>query len=104
MEVLREFDSNDLEEAKRYIEEDRISISEKENIAEDLYIEVDCYAQDKNSKAVISGAHTFFSHIDRDEGVLLSRTFEKIDTDKDIIALKLKKVFDYAHESLNRRA
>ena len=99
LEVLRDFSSHDLEEAKRYIKENRIDISVKENITENLYIEVHCYAQNDKVKAIISGAHTFFSHIEKNDEVLLSQTFNEIDTDTEGIALNLKKVYDYAHES-----
>ncbi|MDD4246334.1 MAG: L-serine ammonia-lyase, iron-sulfur-dependent, subunit alpha [Dysgonamonadaceae bacterium] len=99
LEVLRDFDSDDLKEAKRYIGENRIDIYVKENITDNLYIEVNCYAQNDKVKTVISGAHTFFSHIEKNGEVLLSQTFEEIDTERESIALNLKKVYDYAHES-----
>ena len=40
LEVLRDFDTDDLEEAKHYIAEDRINIAVKENPPHNLYIEV----------------------------------------------------------------
>ena len=99
LEVLRDFDSDDLEEAKRFVEENRINISVKENTTSNLYIEVDCYAQNDKVKTIICGAHTFFSHIEKNGDVLLSKSFERNDTDSESIALNLKKVYDYAHES-----
>lgn len=99
LEVLRDFDSDDLQEAKRYIGENRIDISLKENMTENLYIEIDCYAQNNKVKTIISGAHTFFSHIEKNGEVLLSQTFTEKTTDTESIALNLKKVYDYAHKS-----
>ena len=99
LEVLRDFNANDLQEAKQYIDEDRINIAVRENPPHNLYIEVVSYAQDSKVKAVISGAHTFFTHIEKDGTVLHSKDFEEIDSDSVSVALNLKKVFDYAHES-----
>lgn len=99
LEVLRDFDSDDLEEAIQFINEDRINISVKENITQNLYIEVVCYAKNSSVKTVISGAHTFFSHIEKDGSVLLSQKFKEIDTEDVSVALNLRKVYDYAHET-----
>ena len=99
LEVLRDFDDDDLSEAKLYINEERISIAVKDNITQNLYIEVVCSAQNSVVKTVISGAHTFFSHIEKDGKVLLSKEFEEIDTDDVAVSLSMRKVFDYAHES-----
>ena len=99
LEVLRDFDDDDLAEAKQYLKEERIHIAVKENITENLYIEVVCSANDSAVKTVISGAHTFFSHIEKDGAVLLSKEFEETDTDDVSVALNLRKVYDYAHET-----
>ena len=99
LEVLRDFDSEDLKEAKQYINEDRINIGVKENITHNLYIEVICRAQNSVVKTVISGAHTFFSHIEKDGTVLLSQKLEELDTDNAAVTLNLRKVYDYAHET-----
>ncbi len=99
LEVLRDFDSEDLKEAKQYINEDRISIGVKENITQNLYIEVICRAQNSVVKTVISGAHTFFSHIEKDGTVLLSQKLEELDTENASVKLNLRKVYDYAHET-----
>ena len=61
LEVLRDFDADDLAEAKQYIKEERINIGLKKNITESLYIEVVCSAQNSKVKTIISGAHTSFS-------------------------------------------
>lgn len=99
LEVLRDFDADDLAEAKQYINDDRISIAVKENISQNLYIEVVCYANNSVVKTIISGAHTFFSHIEKDGEVLLSKEFQEVDTDDVAVSLNLRKVYDYAHES-----
>ena len=99
LEVLIDFDADDLAEAKQYINEERINIAIKENISQNLYIEVVCYAKDSVVKTIISGAHTFFSHIEKDGEILLSKEFEEIDTDNVAVSLNMRKVYDYAHET-----
>ena len=99
LEVLLDFDADDLAEAKQYINEERINIAIKENISQNLYIEVVCYAKDSVVKTIISGAHTFFSHIEKDGEILLSKEFEEIDTDNVAVSLNMRKVYDYAHET-----
>ena len=99
LEVLRDFDANDLEEAKQYIDEDRINIAVKENPPHNLYIEVVSYAHNNKVKTVISGTHTFFTLIEKNGAVLHLKDFEEVDTDSVSVALSLKKVFDYAHKS-----
>lgn len=99
LEVLLDFDANDLAEAKQYINEERINISVKKNISQNLYIEVVCYSKDSVVKTIISGAHTFFSHIEKDGEILLSKEFEDVDTDDVEVSLNMRKVYDYAHET-----
>ena len=99
LEVLRDFDDHDLKEAKQYIKEERISIAVKDNISENLYIEVVCQTENSKVKTVIRGSHTFFSHIEKDGVVLLSKNFEEVDTNNETVELNLKKVYDYAHET-----
>lgn len=99
LEVLRDFDADDLAEAKQYIKEERINIGLKKNITESLYIEVVCSAQNSKVKTIISGAHTFFSYIEKDGVVLHSKEFEEIDTDDVAVSLNLKKVYDFAHKT-----
>ena len=99
LEVLRDFNADDLDKAKKFIEAGRININVKENVSETLYIEVISRRQNNFVKAVISGTHTFFTHIEKDGSVLLSKEFKKIETDIDAITLNLKKVFDYAHQT-----
>lgn len=99
LEVLRDFDDDDLAQAKQYIKEERIHIAVKENITENLYIEVVCSVKASKVKTIISGAHTFFSHIEKDGIILLSKESEEIDTDDVQVALNLRKVYEYAHET-----
>ena len=60
LEVLKDLTPATLEEGKKYVAENRISIKQKEGISEKLYVEIICRAGDKKSKAVIAGGHTRF--------------------------------------------
>jgi L-cysteine desulfidase len=61
LEVLKDLTPEALEEGKQYLAEDRITIRQKENITEKLYVEVICSAGDKKASAIISGSHTRFT-------------------------------------------
>lgn len=96
LEVLKDLTTETLEEGKRFISENRISIKQKEGISEKLYVEITCTAGDKKATAVIAGAHTKF--ID-DEVCLSNKTRENnknsetIDAD---VPLNLRLVYDFA--------
>ena len=61
LEVLKDLTPETLEQGKQYLTEDRITIRQKENITEKLYVEVICSAAGKKASAVISGSHTHFT-------------------------------------------
>ena len=87
LEVLKDLTPESLEEGKRYLAENRISIGLKKNIAEKLYAEITCSAGDKKATAIIAGGHTHFvtDFTDVDEKVA-----------DDEIALNLRLVYDFA--------
>lgn len=60
LEVLKDLTPESLEKGKKYIAENRISIKQKENISEKLYVEIVCTAGEKKTSAVIAGGHTKF--------------------------------------------
>ena len=66
LEVLRDVNSDAVERGKRYVDENRISISLKKDISEKLYIEVVCSAEGHTSRAVIAGGHTRFVRTELD--------------------------------------
>ena len=87
LEVLKDLTPESLEEGKRYLAENRITIGLKKNIAEKLYAEITCSAGDKKATAIIAGGHTHFvtDFTDVDEKVA-----------DDEIALNLRLVYDFA--------
>ena len=60
LEVLKDLTPSTLEEGKRFIAENRISIKQKDGISEKLYVEIICTAGDKKASSVIAGGHTRF--------------------------------------------
>uniref|UniRef100_UPI004056F732 L-cysteine desulfidase family protein n=1 Tax=Alistipes sp. TaxID=1872444 RepID=UPI004056F732 len=100
LEVLRDATPEAVEEGKRFIAENRISISLKENIEEKLYIEVEATAADHRSVAIISGGHTRFVYEERDgEVVLDNRTPQGAEAAQEDLPLTLRKVCDFAFDT-----
>ena len=99
LEVLKDLTPSTLEEGKRFIAENRISIKQKEDISEKLYVEIICTAGDKKASSVIAGGHTRF--ID-DEKCLSGKAGKSIESsvnspasDMDV-PLNLRLVYDFA--------
>lgn len=97
LEVLRDITPEALEEGKRFISEDRISISHLKNPPSNLHIEVEvCCGQDK-AKAMISGSHTNFVHLSKNNVVIEESGSHKTDEDyEDDIELTASMVYDFA--------
>lgn len=97
LEVLKDCTPNDVEEGKKIIEEKIIEIGLKNDISEKLYIEVECNSGENTAKAIISGGHTNFVYISKNNDVILNEDTNKTDeSDSDELELNLKKVFDFA--------
>ena len=89
LEVLKDLTPEALEEGKRYLAENRISIRQKEGICDKLYVEVICSAGDKQASAVIAGEHTRFV----EEGTSMVGSPETREED---VPLNLRLVYDFA--------
>lgn len=98
LEVLKDVKDNDVEEGKKYINDNIIDIKLKPNITEKLYIEVS--ATDKSgitANAIISGSHTNFIHIEKGGKVIFDKEVEcNTDDDGDDSWLSLWKVYEFA--------
>jgi len=100
LEVLRDMTPKALEEGRRFIEENRISIGLKKGISEKLYIEVIATAGKREVTAVIAGGHTRFVYVE--PGRLAKARLEQLvpngaaPVQSDDIALNLKLVYDFA--------
>lgn len=103
LEVLRDCNPKAVEEGKKYISENRISVSLKDNITEKLYIEVNVEGAEASQKAtaIIAGGHTNFVYVSHSNEVIIDQnnasTGEDSETkDKE---LDLRTVYEFATES-----
>ncbi len=96
LEVIKDITPESLEEAKEYIKTTPIDIRLKENIAEKLYIEIDCAADGHHTKTIIAGGHTNFIHVSKDDEVLMSKTLQSAHDSDESIKLNLRMVYDFA--------
>ena len=100
LEVLKDSTPEAVEEGKKLIDEQAISIGLKEGIKEKLYIEIICEAQGKKATAIISGGHTNFVYIAQGEEVLLNKqSVTSSEASSNDIELTLQKVYDFATQS-----
>lgn len=97
LEVLKDSNPEAVEAGKKMIELQCIDIALKENIEEKLYIEAVCTHGNDSATAIISGGHTNFVYISRNQDVLLdNRTPASAETQAAHVELTLRKVFDFA--------
>lgn len=100
LEVLKDSTPEAVEAGKKMIEAQAIQISLKENIEEKLYIEVTCMAGEEKATAIISGGHTNFVYLSKNDSVLKDkRSGTSGETEEESVELNLKKVYDFATTS-----
>ena len=96
LEVLKDQTPESLEEGKKYIAENRITIRQKEGISEKLYVEIICTAGSKKASAVIAGGHTRFIDSEACMASETSVTSKTSASDAADVPLKLRLVYDFA--------
>jgi L-cysteine desulfidase len=98
LEVLRDMTPELLEQGKLFIQDKKLKVSLKENIAEKLYIEVVSIRGNDQAKAIISGEHTRFVYLAKnDEVTLSSRELNTSDeAEKGDLHLSFDKVCEFA--------
>lgn len=97
LEVLKDSTPEAVEAGKKMIESQCIDIALKENIKEKLYIEAVCTHGNDSATAIISGGHTNFVYISRNQNVILdNRTPASAEAQAAHVELTLRKVFDFA--------
>ena len=97
LEVLKDSNPEAVDAGKKMIESQCIDIALKENIEEKLYIEAVCTHGNDSATAIISGGHTNFVYISRNQDVLLdNRTPASAEAQTAHVELTLRKVFDFA--------
>lgn len=100
LEVLKDSTPEAVEVGKKMIEAQAIQISLKEKIEEKLYIEVTCMASEEKATAIISGGHTNFVYLSKNDSVLMDkRSGTSGETEEESVELNLKKVYDFATTS-----
>ena len=100
LEVLKDTTPEAVAKGREWIDQGRISVGLKEGGCDVLYIEVRATAEGHTATAIISGAHTNFVYLAKDEGVLTDlRTPIKGVVEKHAIELNLRMVWDYATTS-----
>lgn len=100
LEVLKDINPQNVEDGKRFIESDCISVCLKDNVVEKLYIEVDVKKGLNSVQVIISKEHIRFSHLERNGEVLLHIEDENIaEIEQNLLNLSFNKVCDFALES-----
>lgn len=101
LEVLKDVDESAVEAGRRYIAENRISISHCHDAVSNLHIDVRVEGGDKYARAVISGSHQNFILLDDNGKVILDKGLSadaKSEGDKDI-RLDAETVYRFALEA-----
>lgn len=97
LEVLKDCTPEAVEEGKQRIASQSINIALKENITEKLYIEIICSKGNDTATAIISGGHTNFVYLSRNNEVLLDKRCSSTNEDEDEdVQLTMHKVYDFA--------
>ena len=97
LDVLKDCTPEAVAEGKRMIDSQIITIGLKADIEEKLYIEVTCEAGTDRATAIISGGHTKFVYVSRNDEILLDkRTSDAAQAETASVDLNLKKVYDFA--------
>lgn len=98
LEVLKDLTPAMLEQGKRYINDADIDIKLKQGNVDKLYIEVVCRAGSDMATAIISGSHTHFVFVERNNEVVLDNRGGHGGSDKeeDDIQLNFRLVYDFA--------
>lgn len=98
LEVLKDLTPETLEEGKKFIAEDRISIKRKEGISEKLYVEIICSAGSKQASAVIAGGHTRFVEEKCISGNYSTSSLSSSSSSSNdaMVPLNLRLVYDFA--------
>ena len=98
LEVLKDLTPETLEQGKQYIQDADIDIKLKEGDIDKLYIEVVCSAGEDSAKAIISGSHTHFVLVERNDEIVMDNRGGQAsgnEGDEDV-QLNFRMVYDFA--------
>lgn len=101
LEVLKDLSETTLNDAKRMVEKECISIQLKSDTPDKLYIEAICAAENANSKVVICGSHTNIAYVEYNGKVFKDTLGCNNDnaTAGEELKLTFDKVYDFAMET-----
>ena len=97
LEVLKDCTPDSVEEGKNFIAEKRITVQQKKDTKEKLYIEITCSAGKDKATAIIAGTHTHFIYLEKNGEILLQDAVESNEaaTQNDV-ELTMAKVYEFA--------
>ena len=99
LEVLRDVEKEDVERAKKLLQEVEPSIFVTDESDDILFIKVVVESGNDSAEVVISGTHTNFSSIRRNgEEVAANETEKAVVAESEDLELSLRKVYDFATE------
>lgn len=97
LEVLKDVTDEAVEQGKKYLSENRISIGLKENITEKLYIEVKVTAGQDTAEAIICTCHQDFLMVKKNGSIMYEKPCKASDEDdEECTWLTLSKVYEFA--------
>ncbi len=97
LEVLKDVTPEAVKCGREMIEEGRVKVGVKEGDCETLYIEAQASAEGHKATAVISGSHTNFVYVAKDDQVVLdNRQPASVAGEQKGVELTLRKVWDFA--------
>ncbi len=97
LEVLKDSTPEVVERGKQYIDQKRIAIELKQGNCDKLHIECEAQWGGHRAEAVISGGHTAFVYLKRDDEVLLDSFSQSAAAEAaGDVELSVRKVFDFA--------
>ena len=97
LEVLKDLTPDTLEKGKEYIKGEHIDIQLKQNICEKLYVEIICETNGHNATAIISGGHTNFVYLAKDDNVMIDKRHKSAECgEEEDIKLNMRMVYDFA--------
>jgi L-cysteine desulfidase len=97
LEVLKDLTPDTLEKGKEYIKGEHIDIQLKQNICEKLYVEIICETNGHSATAIISGGHTNFVYLAKDDNVMIDKRHKSAECgEEEDIKLNMRMVYDFA--------
>ncbi len=101
LEVLKDLSPEELEKAKKIVEDKHIHIHLKDDAPDKLYIEACCYGENGHSKVIIVGSHTNIAFVESN-GVVIQDNLKNDGAEQDdVVTLELNfnKIFDFSTET-----